>query len=197
MDKLSKTAGTLDTVAKVLFWFTAVVTALMTVLMIVGAFLPAEALGEVTTDLTLDNIILHLSDSAVKDVSFGTTFLPILILGTLEGLFITYSIYILRRILAPMIDRQPFAETVSHQLRHLSWVTMIGGGVLSIITAVYQYISLNMYDLDALFVSDAIVDYTIEYRVDLSFVAVFFVLQLLSFVFRYGAALQKESDETL
>lgn len=197
MDKLSKTANTLDTIAKVLFWFTAVVTALMAVLMIVGSFLPAEALGEVTTDLTLDNIILHLSDSAAKDVSFGATYLPILIVGTLEGLFITYSIYILRRILAPMINGQPFAETVSHQLRHLSWVTMIGGGVLSIITAVYQYISLNMYDLDALFVSDAIVDYTIEYRVDLSFVAVFFVLQLLSFVFRYGAALQKEADETL
>ncbi len=197
MQKLSKTASHLDTFLKIGFWCMLIFMGITLLISILTLCIPAPEFDEVAPDLVLDSITFTVAADQAQPLSLKLDTLLIMATGLLACGYVVYTIYTLRRILAPMIDGEPFHETVSLRLKRLSWVTLIGGGILSILSTVLDYILLNMYDLDALFLGEGIVDYTVEYNTDLSFVITFLVLQLLAFIFKYGAELQQQSDETL
>ena len=54
-----------------------------------------------------------------------------------------------------------------------------------------------VYDLPSLLISEKIVHVDGMFRVDLTFLVYWAILLLLSYVFRYGEQLQQLSDETL
>ncbi len=197
MQKLSKTASLLDSFFKIGFWCIVVLIGFSLVLSILGLCIPAAEFVEPVPDLTLDSITFTVADDHIQSLSSKANALLLMATGLLGSAYLAYVLYTLRRILAPMIDGEPFHETVTLRLKRLSWVTLIGGGILSVFATVYDYIILNMYDLDALFLNDGIVNYEVVYRTDLSFVTAFLVLQLLAFIFKYGAELQQQADETL
>jgi hypothetical protein len=58
-------------------------------------------------------------------------------------------------------------------------------------------VEVRAFDVTALFNSSVVTGYTYNGVFDTSFVASAVVLFLLSYIFRYGEGLQRESDETL
>ena len=63
--------------------------------------------------------------------------------------------------------------------------------------AVETSMALHYFNIDALSAVGEIRSVTVSYTFDISFVIVFFLLLLVSYIFRYGAELQQLSDETL
>ena len=97
----------------------------------------------------------------------------------------------------PEVDG-PQASILTHTASISSIQTaLIGGGILSVAKMAGEIILYRVYDLGTVFLNEHIVSCMPEFNLDMSFAAVFAVLYLLSYVFRYGEELQKQSDETL
>lgn len=98
-----------------------------------------------------------------------------------------YGLHIFRRILQPMKQGQPFAETVSADMRRLGWLVLIAGGALSLIGLFNEQTITTPNDT-----------FMVRTRqLDVTFLGVAAMLFLFSYIFRYGEELQRLSDETL
>ncbi len=104
---------------------------------------------------------------------------------------------IIRKVLAPMKEGRPFDQGISQMIKKLAWVVLAGGAIVRIGGCITMMIEIKAYDLTAFFAESAIEGYRLNYVVDLNFIITACVLFLLSYVFRYGEELQRESDETL
>ena len=102
-----------------------------------------------------------------------------------------------REILQPMKEEKPFASIVSTNLKKLARLSINLGILGNIIILADQIISVFVYDLPALLVSEKITHVGGMFEVDLSFVVYWAILMLLSYVFSYGEQLQQLDDETL
>jgi hypothetical protein len=96
-----------------------------------------------------------------------------------------------------MKEGRPFEVGVSKILRKLAWVTLIGGAVSEAATIIASHVEVRAFDFPALFNSSAVTGYTFNRTFDFSFIVGAVILFLLSYIFRYGEQLQRDSDETL
>jgi len=103
----------------------------------------------------------------------------------------------IREILAPMKEEKPFASVVGTNLKKLAKLSINLGILYNIILLSEQIMTVFVYDLPGLLVSEKITQVGGMFRVDLTFIVCWAVLMLLSYVFRYGEQLQQLSDETL
>ena len=103
----------------------------------------------------------------------------------------------IREILQPMKEEKPFASVVSTNLSKLARLSINLGILYNIILLSEQIITVFVYDLPSLLVSEKITHITGMFQVDLTFLIYWAILLLLSYVFRYGEGLQQLSDETL
>ena len=118
---------------------------------------------------------------------------------TAAGLYgiISYVCVLLRRILSPMKDGRPFEAGMAKDLRKIAWV-VLGGGLYSEVLKIAEHLlMIRAYPMEKIFNSEAIYFMKHIIDVDLSFVLVAAAFFLLSYIFSYGQALQRESDETL
>ena len=98
---------------------------------------------------------------------------------------VLYGLHIVRRILQPMKRGEPFATSVSADMRRLGFIVLIVGGALSLADAVGQAYTVER-------------DLVLQmHRVDISFLVVSAIVFLFSYIFRYGEELQRQADETL
>lgn len=108
-----------------------------------------------------------------------------------------FSVKAIRAILAPMKDGKPFHNAVSTNLKNLANCVCslgIGWNLLEIISNI---LLVKAYDLHLLLLSEKIPHVEFSYNFDCSFLVIYAVLLLLSYIFRYGEELQQLSDETL
>ena len=103
----------------------------------------------------------------------------------------------IREILKPMAEEKPFTSIVSTNLKKLARLSINLGILANIIILTEQIMTVFVYDLPALLVSEKITHVGGMFNVDLSFLIYWAILTLLSYVFRYGESLQQLSDETL
>lgn len=103
----------------------------------------------------------------------------------------------IRQILAPMIEEKPFDRIVSTNLKKLARLSINLGILANIIILSEQIITVFVYDLPALLISEKITHVGGMFNVDLTFLIYWAIFTLLSYVFSYGEQLQKLSDETL
>ena len=103
----------------------------------------------------------------------------------------------IREILQPMIEEKPFASIVSTNLMKLARLSINLGILANIIILTDQIMTVFVFDLPALLVSEKIAHVGGLFEVDLSFLIYWAILMLLSYVFRYGEQLQQLDDETL
>lgn len=103
----------------------------------------------------------------------------------------------IREILRPMIEEKPFDAIVSTNLHKLSRLSINLGILWNIIALSEQIMTVFVYDLPGLMISEKITHITGNFKVDLSFLIYWAILVLLSYVFRYGEGLQQLSDETV
>ena len=103
----------------------------------------------------------------------------------------------IREILLPMKEEKPFDTIVSTNLKKLAKLSITIGILYNIIILSEQIMTVFVYDLPQLLISEKIVHVDGMFQVDLTFIVYWAILLLLSYVFRYGEELQQLSDETL
>ena len=103
----------------------------------------------------------------------------------------------IREILLPMKEEKPFDSIVSTNLKKLAKLSIVLGILYNIILLSELIMTVFVYDLPGLLVSEKIASVSGMFQVDLTFLIYWAVLLLLSYVFRYGEQLQQLSDETL
>lgn len=148
--------------------------------------------------MNLDILKIQLSAAYVPGVeTLRFYFWGMCIMGILLCVWMYCLIAMFRKIIKPMREELPFAGCVAGNIRKLSWIMLIGEGILSVVYFVFQIWEYHAFDYENLFLSDKIVSVGAEYYFDFTFVWIFLVLYLLSYVFQYGQELQIQSDETL
>ena len=103
----------------------------------------------------------------------------------------------IREILLPMKEEKPFDSIVSTNLKKLAKLSITLGILYNIIILSEQIMTVFVYNLPQLLISEKIVHVDGMFQVDLTFIVYWAILLLLSYVFRYGEELQQLSDETL
>ena len=103
----------------------------------------------------------------------------------------------IREILNPMKEEKPFDTIVSTNLKKLARLSITIGILYNIIILSEQLMTVFVYDLPGLLLSEKIVHVDGMFTLDLAFLVYWAILLLLSYVFRYGEELQQLSDETL
>ena len=103
----------------------------------------------------------------------------------------------IREILTPMKEEKPFDSIVSTNLKKLARLSINLGILGNLIILSEQIMTVFVYDLPSLLISDKITHVGGMFNVDLTFLVYWAILLLLSYVFRYGEELQQLSDETL
>lgn len=103
----------------------------------------------------------------------------------------------IREILKPMIEEKPFDSIVSTNLQKLAKLSVVLGILVNVIILSEQIMSVFIYDLPGLLISEKITHVSGMFQIDLTFLVYWAILMLLSYVFRHGEQLQQLSDETL
>lgn len=194
MKKLTGTAKALDTIAHVLQVLCMVAAIMLAVAVVLLLVFNIEAY-EFDSRIELGNFsfVLASVDPSAVHTQFLWTAPP-----AIGGVLVMWLVLrLIRRLLAPMREGKPFDSSVSRNLRSLSWITLIGGAVCSLLKSIAEIAVYRIYDFHSLFQNDLITGCTLNIAPDMSFVLLFAILFLLSCVFRYGEELQKQSDETL
>ncbi len=103
----------------------------------------------------------------------------------------------IRQILKPMIEEKPFDSIVSTNLQKLAKLSVVIGILVNVIILSEQIMTVFVYDLPGLLITEKISHVTGMFQIDLTFIVYWAILMLLSYVFRHGEQLQQLSDETL
>ena len=201
-EKLVKTAKGLDTVFKILQIIIRICA--IACVVILGVFTAVYFTHpEALTEARYDQVdIGPLSFTLTQTIGLNSDgLLPFVWITFGAGIALIavayYAIRVIRNILAPMTQGDPFHPTVSRQIRKLAFASLVVGILEYMIGAVETFNAFHIFDLNELLPSSQIQSVTANYSFDLTAIVVFFVLLLLSYIFRYGEELQRLSDETL
>ena len=201
MEKLIKTSGILDKLFKVIRNIVIVVGIVCIPLLIISLTLPESWYTNIAdtanTSIWLDSIELQLNLSLPVSGTLKAAVSAILTLAAVSCGIIAYGLQLLRNILAPIKNGDPFNNAVSHNLRKLGWLAVTGSVVYSVLSAISLHFISSLYDMTSLFKEGSVNGIVVNYRYNIDFLIVAALLFLLSYVFRYGEELQRQSDETL
>ncbi len=203
MEKLTRTAKILDTVLRILFWIMIVAGIIAIVGIVLSFALHAAGIdaGTPIFEIDLDFITLELAEGVIPaqeiakiQHTINLVGIFMLIVGMTLG---ALCIQLLRGILRPMKEAQPFHDTISTGFKKLAWLELIGGAILSITEVIMEHLIIYAFDLKELLINDKISGITFQMNLDINFLVTAAACFLLSYIFRYGAQLQQLSDETL
>ena len=200
--KMQKNAKKIDIFLKVIQWILIIVTSIgivcLALLAIISAIDPAFLIGETQHQIEVGSIVFTLAEGYTPDNATLLTYLGILfLLGALCVAGICYAIGCFRRILQSVCQGNPFYPTVGRDIRKIGFVCIGVGIVDNIAQFVEAHNMLQNLGLLALTENGPITHITVINNFDPTFLIVFFVLLLISYIFEYGVQLQKLSDETL
>ena len=198
-EKLMKTSRIIDKILKIAQGFLIAGFIIAVIFIPLTLILGEKIIADAST-LSLGNISLDLAGDwtgylDLAEIKFG-------IIVNLIAAIISCSVgWIcfrkLRQILVPMKEGRPFELGISDNLRQFGWMTFVGGAVIEGSHMLGNILQTSAYDLQSIFSNPLIEGWNFNCSVNLWFVIVALVIFFLSFVFRYGEDLQKESDETL
>lgn len=200
MEKLKKMAKNLDICAKIFMYGNIVSGVLLLIMSIVelGNFSMNKSTLREYLVLKLGSVKVGIVPEYAPSVQYtNIRFFSVLLLGLGICCFMIYAAKVARKILAPMKEGLPFDESVSKNLKNLGILTLIGGSVWSVTKAVLDTTTYNAYKISEMFRPERITGVELEITLDTTFLIIAAVIFLLSYIFKYGAELQKLSDETL
>lgn len=196
-EKLMKTSRRIDRFLKIL---QGIMVAGMIVCVAFLAIIPfwGDKMAAASNTVSFGNLTLVLAPSAVPDVSKvrGS-----MILMAISAIVIVSAMWLmlreLRRIFVPLKDGHPFMTGISDRIRRMGWIVLIGGFVTELSSAIGQFAGLSGYSIAQMVNFETVASIRYDFEINGSFAIMAIVLFLLAHVFRYGEALQQESDETL
>ena len=196
--KLTRTAGNLDTLAKVggcLFKAAGVICLVFAALVFI---LEENILADISLNLDLGFLKIYLTDEyAELTPALKLYMLVCLVSAALVCWIYGYALTLIRRILDPMKQGRPFEDNIPSVLRRIAWLVIIGGTLTQVLNIVVQTLSMKAVPMEAVFFSPAVDHIEAVFDYDLNYVILGCVILFLSYVFQYGRMLQVESDETL
>ncbi len=184
MEKLTKTAKTLDTVCCVLWWLCVAAAAGAVLFGCVTLLAPGVVRGSTFT-LNIDGTVYDLAALPV-----GHLRTVVLLWVAALGLTLACALYTLRTfraMLACMKNGQPFDALVADNFHKLGVFTLVADVVSAILKAI----------LAGVMTAQLAGGFSVSIRFDLTFLLAAGVLFLLAYIFRYGQQLQQQADETL
>lgn len=200
MEKLVKTARVLDVFLKIAGVFTLVIAIILVVFdMLLLTFSACGTLGVedgVIIGATVGGARLTLASGVEGDVYEFVKTYTMMSVSAVVMLIIAYiGIRMFRKILVPMKEGAPFAEGISRQVWRFGIFTLIAGIAGSIVQFALSFAVGAMFD--ALSESGSLTVDTEYYGIDGGFILIAAIVLMLSYIFKYGEELQKQSDETL
>ncbi|MBO5252450.1 MAG: hypothetical protein J6C51_00715 [Clostridia bacterium] len=197
MEKIGKIAKNLDLIARVVYTVCSVFVWVLPITAVLLLIFGEQVIADGTYTVTLGMLTLEFAEEYMPFEAVKFRVIAGLLSVAVLLVFVCWFIRVIQSVLEPMKEGKPFESAVSDKLKKLSFITLIGGGVLSVAKLVGEVVLCKMYDLESIFLNENIISCTAEFNLDMTFLLAFGVLYLLSYIFRYGEELQKQSDETL
>jgi len=198
MNKISNLAKKCDKVANVFIKINLVLGILLLICLVITPFVSKDFFLDVATTIILGNIELGLVEGYMPELlTYKWYRFTMLVLCIVFLVYVSLILRIIRMILKPMVYEKPFASCVSKHIRKLSWIILIGEGVFQVVMLGVEVLLYRAFDFSNLFFNDKIISCKIDYMFDGTFIMIFAIIYLLSYVFQYGEELQIQSDETL
>jgi len=198
MNKISNLAKKCDKVATVFIKINLVLGILLLICLVITPFVSKDFFLDVATTIILGNIELGLVEGYMPELlTYKWYRFTMLVLCIVFLVYVSLILRIIRMILKPMVYEKPFASCVSKNIRKLSWIILIGEGVFQVVMLGVEVLLYRAFDFSNLFFNDKIISCKIDYMFDGTFIMIFAIIYLLSYVFQYGEELQIQSDETL
>ena len=206
MDKLMKTSKKLDTFFKVLqkiIKITMIVAVCVVVVLTVANFVnPDAVIAEGYYSIDVGSVTINLTEGySTEDNNMVLSYVWIVMgLAAVAGVAVYYALGQVRKILQPMTEGNPFHPTVSTNIRKIAYVSIVLGVIANVVSFLQSFGAVAMIEKIKLldYVKEGTIQsITANSQIDLTFLVVFFILLLVSYIFRYGEELQQQVDETL
>lgn len=198
-EKMIKTAKTSYTVVSVLRILVLIGMILFILGCVILLVMGASSIPFSFTSLSMGNVTLYLSETALPDQTIGAAeILPMLLPSGVIMAVVFYCLSVLRRILTPMKEGRPFETSVSGHIRKLGNAVLIGGAANFVAQAAASFFLKGRFELLKGLFREGVIDHiTVTHTFSLNVVWIALFLYLLSYIFAYGEELQRQSDETL
>lgn len=195
-EKMVQTAKALDTFFKILkriIMICAVVCVIVLgIFTVINFIAPDSVTGKYFDFVYIGPRTFAFSEKVAQDNKVVLCYTWIMVTASIAIISVAcYAINLIRKILAPMTQGDPFHPAVGKEIRKLAFASLTIGIIQNIMNVVE---TLNVFTP---FQNSPIESDTVNFLFDPSFLVVFFVLLLMSYIFQYGEELQKLSDETL
>lgn len=206
MDKLMKTSKKLDTFFKVLQKITKitmiVAVCVVAVLTVANFVNPDAVIAEGYYSIDVGSVTINLTEGySTEDNNMVLSYIWIIMgLAAAAGVAVYYALGQVRKILQPMTEGNPFHPTVSTNIRKIAYVSIVLGVIENVVSFLQSFGTVAMIEKIKLldYVKEGTIQsITANSQIDLTFLVVFFILLLVSYIFRYGEELQQQVDETL
>lgn len=206
MDKLMKTSKKLDTFFKVsqrIIKIAMIVAVGVVAVLTVANFVnPDAVIAEGYYSIDVGSVTINLTEGySTEDNNMVLSYVWIVMgLAAAAGVAIYYALGQVRKILQPMTEGNPFHPTVSTNIRKIAYVSIVLGVIANVVSFLQSFGAVAMIEKIKLldYVKEGTIQsITANSQIDLTFLVVFFILLLVSYIFRYGEELQQQVDETL
>ena len=198
INKLTRTAGNLDTLAKVGAALTKAAAIVFLIFAALVFLLGENILSDISLNLNLGFLKIYLADayyglSPALKLYMAVTLTSASLVCWIFG----YGLSLVRKVLAPMKQGRPFEEHIPGVLRKIAWLVIIGGTVTEVLGIINKALTMKAFPMEEIFSSPAVDYIETVLDFDLNYVILGCVILFLSYVFQYGRTLQVEADETL
>ena len=202
MKKLSKTAQVLDKIVVIFSIVILVVMSILTLAIGVMAFVSGDMpvlAGPQGTSLQFGNLRFTLAPGYGFDLNIPVGYYIAVIASLLLYMaFLIVAVKVLRNILAPMKEGRPFDEKVGRGLTTLGWLWLVRSVLGIVLRTSMSAFLFKILDMEHLFLGSNVTECRFNIQPDLTGAIIgAAAFLLLGFIFKYGASLQQQADETL
>ena len=199
MEKFKKYMDILDKVLKAFNIAFLVLAIVMVVFSVVGFIgIPNVIIGELEETLTIGILELEVTDGGILDSERINDVLAVSALIAAVQFAVAYVfVRILRKLISPVIEGNIFHPAVAENIKKLAIYVLIGGFISELLNFAGSAVVLAAYDLSAMFNEGLVANHSLTFEMNDNFIVYAGIIYLLSFVFKYGAELQTQVDETL
>ncbi len=199
MEKFKKYMDILDKVLKafnIAFLTLAIVMVVFAVVGFIG--IPNVIIGEIENTLTVGVLELEVTENGILGAEKTNNLLAVSALIAAVQFAVAYVfVRILRKLISPVIEGNIFHPAVAENIKKLAIYVLIGGFISELLNFAGSAVVLAAYDLSAMFNEGLVANHSLTFEMNDNFIVYAGIIYLLSFVFKYGAELQAQVDETL
>ena len=192
MDKLMKTSKKLDTFFKVsqrIIKIAMIVAVGVVAVLTVANFVnPDAVIAEGYYSIDVGSVTINLAEGySTEDNNMVLSYVWIVMgLAAAAGVAVYYALGQVRKILQPMTEGNPFHPTVSTNIRKIAYVSIVLGVIANVVSFLQSFGAVAMIEKIKLldYVKEGTIQsITANSQIDLTFLVVFFILLLVSYIF--------------